>query len=253
MVSRHLYKSTLAVMLFISTVISQSAVAQGNIPAALIQYPELIVHNGKIITVDDSDYNSNPGTIVQAMASRDGKIMALGSNSEVLALRGPQTKVIDLLGKTVLPGFVNNHHHPQGGMERIAREMFKLPAALAGYYINLVVAGTPDETLAKVAQAVGMLHEREQVADTAWIGIELFPDGDAYPDLGSVSFLMSAEAEADVAIGTRDLSEIIPNNPAVLMSGGGIHIGNRPTGVWYQVTQAEDGNPIIEELFTFEF
>lgn len=241
----------LSVILSIGVLISQ-AVAQG-LPPDLVSYPNLIVHNAKIITIDDTAYNSNPGTIVQAMAVRDGKILKLGSNSEVLALKGPNTRIMDLKGKTVLPGFVNNHHHPQGSMEEIAREMFDLPGALVGYYINLVVGKTAEETMAKVAQAVGALQKREKVDPQAWIGIELFPDGDAFPDLGSVSFLMSAPKEGDAPIGTDELSEIIPENPAVLMSGGGIHISDKDPGVWYHVTQAENGDPVIMELFTFEF
>ena len=244
-------KSILAIVAAGTLLLVQNTVAQ--VPDILVDYPDLIVHNGKIVTVDDHEYNSNPGTIAQAMAVRDGKVLTLGTDREILALRGPNTEVMDLEGKTVLPGFVNNHHHPQGSMEDIAREMFELPGALVGFYINLVVAPTPDETLAKVARAVGMLNEREQVDPTDWIGIELFPDGDNYPDLGSVSFLMSAPLESDAPIGTNELSEIVPGNPAVLMSGGGIHISDKDPGVWYRVTQAENGNPIIEELFTFEF
>jgi len=232
---------------------AQALVAQGQVSDLLIEYPDLIVHNAKIITIDDAEYNSNPGTIAQAMAVRDGKVLTLGSNRDVLALRGPDTEVMDLNGKTVLPGFVNNHHHPQGSMEDIARELFDLPGALEGFYINLVVAPTADETMAKLARAVGMLHQRVQVAPSDWLGIELLPDGDAFPDLGSVSFMMSAPAESDVRIGTDDLSEIIPQNPAVLMSGSNIHIGDEDPGVWFRVTQAENGDPIIEELFTFEF
>ena len=232
---------------------SQTVAAQGNLPDILVNYPDLIVHNAKIITVDDHEYNSNPGTIAQAMAVRDGKVLSIGNNREVLALRGPDTEVMDLKGKTVLPGFVNNHHHPQGSIEEIAREMFDLPGALVGYYINLVVAPTADETLAKIARAVGMLQERVGINPTDWIGIELFPDGETFPDLGSVSFLMSAPAENDAPIGTDELSEIIPQNPAVLMSGGGIHISDKDPGVWYHVSQAVNGDPVIEELFTFEF
>jgi hypothetical protein len=243
----------LAIAAFLLAFHSNIVLAQGNVPDLLVDYPELIVHNAKILTMDDHAYNSNPGTIAQAMAVRGGKVLLLGTNNEVLALRGPDTRVMDLRGKMVLPGFVNNHHHPQGSMEDIAREMFDLPGALVGYYINLIVAPTPDETLAKVAQAVGMLHERASVKATDWIGIELFPDGEHYPDLGSVSFMMSAPAEADAPIGTEELSEIIPENPAVLMSGGGIHISGKDPGVWYHVTQAENGDPVIEELFTFEF
>ena len=253
MIRKWVVAPSLAAMVFLVFLYSHAVMAQGRVPEILIEYPDLIVHNAKIITVDDHAYNSNPGSIVQAMSVRDGKILTLGSNTEVLALRGPNTRVMDLKGKTVLPGIVNNHHHPQGSIEDIAREMFDLPGALVGFYINLVVAPTADETLAKVAQAVGMLHDRVDVNPTAWIGIELFPDGETFPDLGSVSFLMSAPAEADAPIGTDELSEIIPENPAVLMSGGGIHIGDKDPGVWYHVTKAENGDPVIEELFTFEF
>ena len=242
----------LAMAVTVFALFAQGVSAQ-NLPDLVVNYPELIVHNANIITVDDQAYNSNPGTIAQAMAVRDGKILKLGSNADVLALKGPNTKVMDLKGKTVLPGFVNNHHHPQGSIEEIAREMYDLPGALVGYYINLVVGANVEETMAKVAKAVGALQEREQVDPAAWIGIELFPNGEEYPDLGSVSFLMSAPKEGDAPIGTDELSEIIPENPAVLMSGGGIHISDKDPGVWFHVTKAENGDPIIEELFTFEF
>ena len=240
-------------MMLLAALFSQTVLAQGSATDILIQYPDLIVHNGKIITVDDHEYNSNLGTIAQAMAVRDGKVLSLGSNQDMLALKGPDTQVMDLQGKTVLPGFVNNHHHPQGSMETIARDLYELPGALVGYYINLVVAPTPDETLAKVAQAVGMLQDRVDVSPTDWIGIELIPDGNVFPDLGSVSFLMTAPLESDAPIGTEELSEIIPSNPAVLMSGANLHIRDKDPGVWYHVTEADNGTPIIAELFTFEF
>jgi len=243
---------TLAVIMSFVTLVSSNANAQA-LPDILVKYPDLIVHNAKIITIDDTAYNSNPGTIAEAMAVRDGKILKIGSSKDILALKGPNTKVMDLKGKTVIPGIVNNHHHPQGAMEDIARHMFKLPGALVGYYINLVVAKNAEETMAKVAKAVGALQAREKVDPSAWIGIELFPNGEEFPDLGSVSFMMSAPKEGDAPIGTDELSEVIPDNPAVLMSGGGIHISNKAPGVWYHVTKAENGDPVIEELFTFEF
>ena len=68
--------------------------------------PELIVHNGKIITVDAQF------SIRQAMAVEGGKITAVGSDAEVLATRGPATTVVDLRGRTVLPGLIDSHVHP---------------------------------------------------------------------------------------------------------------------------------------------
>ena len=82
-----------------------------NIPPELIRYPERILHNGKIVTMDDKSRSTNPGTISQALAIRDGKILALGTNSRILALKGPKTEIIDLGGRTVIPGIIDTHYH----------------------------------------------------------------------------------------------------------------------------------------------
>ncbi len=70
--------------------------------------PELILYNGKIVTVDD-DFS-----IAEAMAVADGRILAVGANDEVRALAGPRTESFDLAGKTVLPGLIDSHTHPAG-------------------------------------------------------------------------------------------------------------------------------------------
>ena len=70
--------------------------------------PDLIVHHGKIVSVDDHF------SIQEAMALREGKIVALGSNADILQTMADQTRVIDLGGKTVLPGLIDSHTHPTG-------------------------------------------------------------------------------------------------------------------------------------------
>src|SRR5574341_1192582 len=84
--------------------------------AAKLGYPQMIVYNGKIVTMDDSSFESRVGTIVQAMAIRDGKILATGNNADLRALAGPQTKQIDLKGRMVLPAFIHTHEHPTDWM-----------------------------------------------------------------------------------------------------------------------------------------
>jgi hypothetical protein len=69
---------------------------------------ELIVHNAKVATVDAKF------SIAQAVAVRDGKLLAVGTNADVLKLKGPNTRVIDAGGKTVLPGLMDSHVHPSG-------------------------------------------------------------------------------------------------------------------------------------------
>ena len=73
---------------------------------------EMIVYNGKIVTVDDHSFTSQLGTIAQGMHVKDGKILHVGTNAQIRAMAGPSTKQIDLKGRTVVPGFVLTHEHP---------------------------------------------------------------------------------------------------------------------------------------------
>src|SRR5262245_29231575 len=102
-------KSILSLVLFLSFLTGDS-LAQ-TVPPLLISYPDMILHNGKIATMDDKSTTSNPGTIAQALAIRDGKVLATGNNQQMLALRGAQTKVVDLRGRTVVPGIIDTHSH----------------------------------------------------------------------------------------------------------------------------------------------
>ena len=83
---------------------------------SILGYPQTILYSGKIMTVDDESFTSNLGTIGQALAIRDGKILAVGQNAEIQALAGPQTQQLDLQGRTVVPGFITVHNHPQDWM-----------------------------------------------------------------------------------------------------------------------------------------
>ncbi len=71
----------------------------------LAQAPDLIVHNAKIVTVDAKF------SIRAAMAIRGDRIVQTGPNAAILKLRGPNTRVLDLKGKTVLPGLIDSHTH----------------------------------------------------------------------------------------------------------------------------------------------
>ncbi|MCK5669950.1 amidohydrolase, partial [Candidatus Bathyarchaeota archaeon] len=71
-------------------------------------HADKILLNGKIITVDPND------TIVEAIAILGNRIVAVGSNDEVKMYAGPETEVIDLEGKTAMPGVIDSHTHPTG-------------------------------------------------------------------------------------------------------------------------------------------
>jgi predicted amidohydrolase YtcJ len=70
--------------------------------------PTLIIHHAKIISVDDRF------SIQEAMSIRDGRIIAIGPNDDILKSKTEQTHLIDLAGAAVLPGLMDSHMHPAG-------------------------------------------------------------------------------------------------------------------------------------------
>ncbi len=66
---------------------------------------DLILHHGLFTTLARSQPTAT------AVAIRDGRFLAVGADNEVMALKGPTTKVVDLKGRRVLPGLIDNHLH----------------------------------------------------------------------------------------------------------------------------------------------
>ena len=66
---------------------------------------DLVLTNGKVITVDDAVPEA------QALAVKDGRILAVGSSQEMEAYVGSSTQVVDLAGRTAIPGFIEGHGH----------------------------------------------------------------------------------------------------------------------------------------------
>ncbi len=70
-----------------------------------MNHADLILTNGKVFTL----WDERPW--VSALAVGDGRVLAAGDDAEINAYRGPQTEVVDLKGKTVVPGFTDSHNH----------------------------------------------------------------------------------------------------------------------------------------------
>jgi hypothetical protein len=75
-------------------------------PSLAADAPDTVFVNGKVVALDAA------GTVAHAVAVKDGRIQRVGTNAEIRALAGRQTTVVDLHGRTVLPGFVDGHAHP---------------------------------------------------------------------------------------------------------------------------------------------
>ena len=95
-----------------------SVAAQQGLPVEVVHYADLIVTNGVIYSADEPQFSR-----YEAMAVRDGKILALGTTEHISRMAGPNTRRIELQpGQSVLPGLFDSHAHGPmgtgGGLER---------------------------------------------------------------------------------------------------------------------------------------
>lgn len=150
---------------------------------AAAEQADVILLGGKILTVDPQF------SIAQAAAIQDGKFIAVGRNSDVLQYEGPDTKRIDLEGKTVIPGLIDAHAH-------VDREGLKY------VYPSLAGAATRQEILAIIRQAVQRARPGE------WI---------VTMPLGDPPFFFNARDILDrTGLNRRDLDTVSPSNPVYI-------------------------------------
>jgi hypothetical protein len=77
---------------------------------------------GTILTMDDGNMR------VEAIAEAGGRILAVGTRDEVMKTRGPKTRLIDLKGRTLVPGFVDAHGHmAMGGLQALSANLLAPP------------------------------------------------------------------------------------------------------------------------------
>lgn len=156
--------------------------ACGFVPAfAQVEPADLLFINGNVYTVSEALPHA------EAVAVRDGRIVFVGLNEDAKKYKGKKTRVVDLKGKTVVPGMTDAHYHLAGVGER---EMT----------LNLEGTTSVDDFLAKVKARVDKAKPGEWVTGRGWI--ETFWKPPVFP--------------------TREqLDRIAPNNPVFLVRADG--------------------------------
>ncbi len=152
-----------------------------------VEPASLVLRNGNIVTVEASQPK------VQALAVREDRIVALGTNEEIQPYVGPETNVIDLAGQTAVPGFIESHGHFMGlGQSRMV--------------LDLMDVKSFDEIVQLVAEAVKTAKPGQWIQGRGWHqekwtsvpspNVEGFPVHDA-------------------------LSKVSPDNPVILEHASG--------------------------------
>jgi predicted amidohydrolase YtcJ len=118
-------------------------------PASDEEPADLVIHNGKVITVDESLPEA------EAVAARDGHIVFVGSSADAQAFIGPDTEVIDLDGKLLIPGFEEGHAH----FMSIGNAMLN---------VNLMGTTSYQEVIDLVAAAAAEAQPGEWIVGRGW-------------------------------------------------------------------------------------
>jgi hypothetical protein len=208
---------------FTAIALAASFVLQARASAPAANAPDTVFVNGRFITLDAA------GTVAEAVAVKDGHFAGVGTTRAIEALASQDTKVVDLHGRTVLPGLVDGHAHPS-----LAVRMLKK-------YVDGRFATTPSVAalLAKVRS------EAAKVPPAQWIIVA----GSSSSQTRFVERRLPTRAELDAVAPDHPLMFLNGSHEAVVNSAGlralgiargtsemkGAHIdldaGGEPTGV----------------------
>ncbi|WP_349253854.1 amidohydrolase family protein [Bradyrhizobium sp. CB2312] len=159
-----------------------AASQQGNFNA-----PDLVLINGNVLTLDERS------TVTEAVAIRDGKILATGSNASIRALAGAGTRVLDVSGKSVIPGLIDTHAH------------FKA-AGLGDYVVAMGRAKTVADALEAIKAFGAKKKPGEWIVGGAW-----------HPP---------SQLSEKRYLTRQEIDSVAPNNPVYLRTVGHFSMAN---------------------------
>jgi len=187
---------------------------------------------GPILTLDDA------GTRAEAAAERDGLIVAVGTRAEVMRLEGPETRVIDLDGRALLPGFVDPHGHLVfGGLQALSANLLAPPDGEVTDIPSL------QQTLRRFIRANRARVEQEQLVigfgyDNAQLAEQRHPTRD---DLDAVS------TELPIAVIHQSGHLAALNSKALAMVGYDASTEDPPGGVIRRREGSREPDGVLEE------
>lgn len=190
-----------AAVLSMSVAVCGAAEPAGGVSA------DLILRNGKIVTVNEAF------DIASAIAIREDRILGVGSDDAMLALAGPGTRVVDLQGHTVIPGLIDGHHH------------FLSKSVDAYLGVDIALAKSIEEVKQKIKEKVAVTPPGELVYTTSgWL---------------------PAQFKENRPPTAADLDPVSPDNPVVVQGGHSVYLNSyalREAGITKDTPSPEGGS-----------
>ena len=144
---------------------STAVLAAGPLLAQASGPADTIYSGGTILTINDAAPKA------EAVAVKEGRILAVGSAADIMALKGDSTRMVDLGGRTMLPGFVDPHGHVMGGgLQAISANMLAPPDGkvtdIAGLQATLKEWAAANEAVVKAANIIlGFGYDQSQLKE----------------------------------------------------------------------------------------
>ena len=165
------------------------------------QSADIVLHNGKIVTVDKNL------SVAQAVAVGDHKIIAVGQDADIMKLAGPNTQVIDLKGRTVVPGLIDTHRHMYNAAESNYGALFG-PEDFHRYPVDWRGVSNKDDVLNQIKG----LMDKYKFKPGQWIYF-----------VNQLQFISGGTVEQAKILyddlSRFDIDKVTPNNPVILSMG----------------------------------
>jgi predicted amidohydrolase YtcJ len=203
---------------------------------ATAQTSDTIYHNGSIITIDESSPEA------EAVAILDGKIIAVGGKIDVLKTKGDTTSLVDLKGRTMLPGFVDAHGHVMGGgLQALSANLLAPPDGEVKSIASLQQTlkdwmAVNKEAVEKIQLVVGFGYDNAQLAELRHPVRE---------DLDAVS------TELPICLVHQSGHIISVNSKALEVGGITVESPNPAGGVIQRGADGKEPNGVLEETAAF--
>ena len=196
-----------------------------------------IYRGGSILTINESQPTA------EAIAVQDGKILVVGAESEVLKSRGPDTRIVDLDGRTLLPGFIDAHGHVfNTGLQALAAGLLAEPDGAVNSIAEL------QQSLRDWAEA-----HPERIASTGWI------IGFGYDDAQLQEQRHPTRDDLDAVSTTVPILAIHQSGHLAAINSKGLEVAGvtaatkDPAGGLYRRRQGgAEPNGVLEEMAFFE-
>jgi len=171
------------------------------VPQASAPVADTILINGHVVTVDARF------STAEAIAIKDGRFTAVGSNGDVRKLAGPKTTTIDLHGQTVIPGLADGHLHDAGGGPGVDLSRTRSIADVVSAVAGRIKTSKPGDVI---------------VSNSDW---------------------HEAQLKEHRLVYRKDLDAVSPNNPVVLVRGGHEYILNSAALKKWNITKDTPQQP----------